>query len=70
MFECPAVSVLTVNIGDSLSASDSVGSSLKIKFLDKRFTLKSSLVKRVSCIAHELHRFRDVLDQSLTVGLA
>lgn len=45
MFECPAVSVLTVNIGDSLSASDSVGSSLKIKFLDKRFTLKSSLVK-------------------------
>ena len=44
MFTYPTVSVLTVTSGDSLSASNSVGSSQYTRLLDKRFTRNSSLV--------------------------
>ena len=57
----PTASVLTFNSSDSLSASNSVSSSLiHARFLDKRFTRKSSLVSG-SRIVHELYHFQNVL---------
>ena len=69
MFEYPTVSILTLNIEDSLSDSNTVVSSFNIQSSQEKIHSEEFAHKWVSRIAHELCHFQKVLKQSFKCTL-